>query len=120
MKFHGVRYVDQDGILSGEEGAGTVECGMDHTSMGGTPLGPVTTGMTWDGEQEPTATWKVGLELEEVPTGNRHSTQPMELFSADFFADPSVLFSGPSSTGFTGIGDQRTAGAAATYIFRNL
>ena len=120
MKFEGVRYVDQDGILTDEGGVGIVESGINHTSMGDTALWLVNTGMVWDGEQEPTATGEVGFGSEGVSTDNRHFTQAVELLPADFFADPSVLFSGPSSTGFTGIGDQRIAGAAAPYIFRNL
>jgi len=119
MKFKGVRYVDQDGILSNKGGMGGVEPGTDHTSVGVTPP-PAAEGVMWDGEQEPTATRKVGLGLEGVPTDNRHPAQAVELIPVDFFADPFVLFSGPSSTGFTGIGDQRISREATNYLFGNL
>ena len=119
MKFEGARYINQDGILTYEGRVGKMESKMDHTKIGVSPP-PVTTGIIWDGEQGPSATWKTGVGFEEVPTWNRHPTHAMELFPVDFFADPSVLFSGPSSAGFTGIDDQRTAGKTTDWLFHNL
>ena len=119
MKFQGARYIDQDGILTDEGRVGRVESKMDHTNIGIDPP-PATTRIIWDGEQEPTSTRKVGVRSEEDPTGNHHPTHAMELLPVDFFADPSVLFSGPSSTGFTGIDDQRTAEETTNWLFRNL
>lgn len=119
IKFKGVRYVDQDGILIDEGQVGRVESGVDYTSVGVEPLS-TTTEMAWDGEQEPIANRKFGIGFEEVAMGNRHPTQAVEFFPVDFFADPSVLFSGPSSTGFTGIDDRCITGEDTTYLFRSL
>ncbi|KAF9646991.1 hypothetical protein BDM02DRAFT_3188330 [Thelephora ganbajun] len=120
MKFEGVRYVDQDGTLTNERRTGRTKSGMDHASMC-VASPPVTTGMMRAG-QEPIAVQSIGLGSEGVTMSNRHPTQAMELFPTDFFTNPSLLFSGPSSTGFTGIGDQCIAGdsEATTRLFRNL
>lgn len=119
MRFRGARYVDQDGILTDEGRVGRMESNMDHTNMGVNPP-PVATRIIRGGEQEPTETWKVGVEPEEVPMGNHYPTHAMELPPVDFFADPSVLFFGSSSTGFTGIDDQHTAEETTSWLFRNL
>jgi hypothetical protein len=118
MKFEGARYIDQDGILTDEGRVGRMESKMDHPKIGVKPP-PTTTRIICGGEQEPTVTWGVGVGSEEVPAGNRHPIHAMELLPVDFFADPSVLFSGPSFTGFTGIDDQRTAEETTSWLFHN-
>ena len=115
QEFKGVLYVDQGGILTNEERAGVAEPGMDDTHANiplSLPL--VIAGMLWDNEHESTAAQNDGHGFEGVPgTGEyRQPTQPVGFLPDDLFADPSVLFSGPSSAGFTVIGDQRTAGEA--------
>ena len=119
MKFEGARFIDQDGTLTDEERMGGMESEMNHMNIGVNPP-TVTTRTIWDGEQEPTETQKVGVGFEEALTGNCHPTHAMEFFPVDFFADPSLLFSGPSSTGFTGIDDQRAAAETTSWFFRNL
>ena len=88
---------------------------LGHASIGVEPP-PGTSGMFWDDEQEPTMNYKVGVGFEEVPIGDRYPTCAVELSPADFSADPSILFSGVFSTGFTGIDDQGITGEATTYI----
>jgi len=119
MKFRGVRYVDQDGFLINVERAERLESKKDYASMGDVPP-PVTAGMIWDGEREPTASHNGGIESEGVSRGNCDASQPAELLPADFFTDPSIFFFGPSSSGFTGIGDQWIAGETTTYLPRSL
>jgi len=117
-RFGGVLLVDHDGTLASKGGAGLAEPGMDHIYMH-VPRPLATAGMMWDAQGEPMVTQSAGPGFEEVLTDECLPTQPMEFSLDDFFADPSVLFSGPSSTGFTGIGDQRTAGDSMTYLFGN-
>ena len=104
-RFEGVLLVDQDGTLADKGRAGPGEPWMHHTYMH-VPRPPGTAGMAWDDDEpEPVVTQSAGLGFEGVPTDDLPLTPPMEFSLDDFFADPSVLFSGPSSTGFTGIGD---------------
>ena len=118
-KFKGVLLVNQDGTLTNKGRVGRAEPGMGHTYMN-VPRPPVTAGMAWDDERKPTVTQNIGLGFEGVPTDDRFPTQLMEFSMDDFFADPSALFSGPSSTGFTGLGDQGTAGDPMIQIFSSL
>lgn len=120
MRFEGVRYINQDGILVDEGQVGSMESGMNRTSVGVARPPPITARTIRDGKQEPAATWTVGADLEEVLMGDRHPTDTTELFPVDFFADPSILFSGPSSTGFTGIDGQRIAGGTSTCFFHRV
>jgi hypothetical protein len=85
LKFEGVRYVDEDGILI--DGA---QAGSEH-------------------ESKSTRRGEPGSE--GTPMDDCHSTQAMGLLPVDFFTDPSVLFSGPSRSGFTRIGDQDISGS---------
>jgi hypothetical protein len=110
----GVRYVDQDGMITSGGQVGRAESGVVHTNEGVTL--PVTAGLMCGGEQEPTETRNVEPGLEGVPMSDCHSTQAVGLLPIDFFTDPTVLFSGPSSTGFTRIGDPCvTAGHYPSY-----
>jgi len=114
MKFGGVRYIDQDGILTSGGRTGRVGSRLDRARVGIEPP-PVTSRMIWDDEQEPTTT-HVGFE--EVPTDDRHPACAVELLPVDFLADPSILFSdlfSGTGTGFTGIDDQGIVEAGTTY-----
>lgn len=112
-KFKGVQYVNQDGTLTNKGQVDEVESEMGDTHMN--ILLPF--GARWDGEHQPIAD-RNGQELgfEGVPGEDYLPTQPLEFFPVDFFADPSVL-SGPSPTGFTGMGDHRTAGEGTNFFF---
>lgn len=118
-KFEGVLLVDQDGTIAGGGQVSQASPWGDHTYMC-VPRPPMTAGMAYDEECKPTVMQDVGLEFEEVPADDHPSVQPMEFSLDNFFANPSILFSGPSSTGFTGIGDQHTTGDTMTYLFGNL
>ena len=74
----------------------------------------------WDDKHNPVVTQDAGLGFNEVPMDDQFLDQQLEFLPDDFFADPSLLFSGPSSTGFTGIGDQWTTREATTYLFSTL
>ena len=117
-RFKGALFVDQDGTLANEERAGLADPSTDRAHVRA-PLPPLTAEMTRDNKREPIVTQSTGLGFEGVPTDDLPLTQSMEFSLDDFFADPSVLFPGPSSTGFTGIGDQRTAGDAMAHLFGN-
>ena len=118
-KYEGVLLIDQDGTIAGGGQVSQASPWGDHTYMY-VPRPPIIAGMACDEECKPTLTQDVGLGFEGIPADDHLPTQPMEFSMDDFFADPSVLFSGPSSTGFTGIGDQYTGGDAMTYLFGNL
>lgn len=113
MKFRGVRYVNQDGVLTGEGGpVRGMETGLYHVGIGVEPP----PGMIQDDEQEPTVTRNIGVGFGETPMDG----SGVELLPANFFADPSIFFSSLSSVGFTGADDQGIAGEAATYFSRTL
>ena len=114
-KYKGAQYIDQDGTLMNEGRIGGANPEADDASMNVPPQ----VGMMWDGEHQPTTTKNIVHGSEGVLTDNHLSTQPLEFLPFDFFADPSVLFSGPSSTGFTGIGDQCTTGGATSGLLSN-
>jgi len=118
-KFEGVLLVDQDGTISKGGQVSQSSPWGDHTYMY-VPRPPTTAGIVCDQEGRPTVTQDVRLGFEGVPADSNPPTQPMEFSVDNFFADPSVLFSGPSSTGFTGIGDQYISGDAMNYLFGNL
>jgi len=104
IKFTGVLYVDQDGILTNE---GRV--GVEGYSNAGVGPPQVIAGMVRRDESEPVGTRSGGPFGFKVLTGNCDPGQPSELLPVDF-TDPSILFSGPSSTGFTGIFGQCVPG----------
>lgn len=112
-KYRGALYVDQDGTLTNEERgeAGPV---TDDTYMN-ISLPPLATGVAWDDQCEQTTVQDVVLGFD--PADNNLPAQQLEFFPIDFFADPSLLFSGPSSTGFTGISEHRVTGEATTCFF---
>ena len=118
-KYDGVLLVDQDGTIAGDGRVSQASPWGDRAYVY-LPRQPVTAGMACDDNRKPVVTQDIGLGFEGVLADDHLPTQPMEFWMDDFFADPSVLFSGPSSTGFTGIGDQHTAGDAMTYPFGNL
>lgn len=104
MKHEGVRYINQNGVLTDGVGVGVVGQKMAHTNNAITPN--VTTAPMWGLNQEPSEIRHTMQDLEGVPTGSRRPVQTAYSAPVDFFADPSVLFAGPSSTGFTRISDQ--------------
>ena len=115
-KYHtGARYIDQDGTLTNEGRIGGAKFEVDDADTNVPPQ----LGMIWDGEHEPNATKNVDHGSEGVLTDDYLPTQPLETLPFDFFTDPSVLFSGPSSTGFTRIGDQCTTGGATNGLLSN-
>lgn len=103
-KFRGVRFIDQDGVLTNKVQVGRVEPTAAHANKGVIP--PVAAELLWGGEYVPIGFQDVGTEREGVTMDNDHPAQSVDPVSVDLFTDPSVLFSGPSSTGFTSIGDQ--------------
>jgi len=117
QKYQGALLVNQDGTVTGGGRVSQASPWGDHTRLY-VPRPPV--GMVCDNECKPTVTQDVGAGCEGVLADDHLTTQPMEFSMDDFFADPSVLFSGPSFSGFTGIGDQHAAGDAMTYLFSNL
>ena len=111
MKFVGVRYVDQDGSLSNEGRTGRTGPGTNHANVGVEPP-PVIGTTTWEDERETAAT-HVSMDTDSDPT------HVVDLPPMDFFADPSILFSDPTFTGFTGIYDQFLAGGSSAQLFYN-
>ena len=85
LKFEGVRYIDENGIL--------------------------VNGMQTGNEKKPTGIGNILSGLEGIPMDDCDSTRAIDLFPMDVFNDPSLLFSGPSRTGFTRIGNQDPSGS---------
>ena len=108
MRFEGARYIDQDGVLTGEGKARSAGSGTAHTSKGASPL--MSAGLKWSGGLEPAQSQCFEPGLEGIPMGDCGPGPTVEFLPMDFFTDPSVLFSGPSSTGFTRVGDQGIIG----------
>lgn len=106
-KFKGVRYVDQDGVLADKVQVARVEPRVAPTSKGVIP--PVAAGLLWGSERAHMEFQDVGPGLGGVLMDNDYPTQSVDPFSVGLFADPSVLFPGPSSSWFTSIGEQGIA-----------
>lgn len=104
LKFEGARYVNEDGILIDGVQVGRPESRMAQMSKDYAPL--LTKGLARQGEQKRTEIQNDGLGLEDIPMHGCDSTKAVDIFPEDIFSDPSLFFSGPSRTGFTGIGGQ--------------